>query len=132
MAVGCDENEKMKSQIFHIAETTSTNDVLKKMLLKNALEEGFTVVADFQTAGRGQAAKSESERGKICCSVLFFIPPMCRFNSSFSFKSDGVGLAFGTYRIVERRSTHQMANDIYWHDKNCAAYLSKRLCQADL
>ena len=37
----------------------------KKMLLKNALEEGFTVVADFQTAGRGQAAKKwESERGK--------------------------------------------------------------------
>ena len=63
MAIGCDENEKMKSQIFHIAETTSTNDVLKKMLLKNALEEGFTVVADFQTDGRGQVAKKwESER----------------------------------------------------------------------
>jgi hypothetical protein len=101
MAVGCDENEKMKSQIFHIAETTSTNDVLKKMLLKNALEEGFTVVADFQTAGLGQAAK----KWESC-----FLSFRCADSTAVSlFKSDGVGLAFGTYRIVERRSTHQMA-----------------------
>ncbi len=125
MAVGCDENEKMKSQIFHIAETTSTNDVLKKMLLKNALEEGFTVVADFQTDGRGQVAKKwESERGKNLLFSTVFYPSDVPIQQQFLFsKAMALGLRSALTELLNEEVRIKWPNDIYWHDKKLCGIL---------
>lgn len=55
----------MEWKIIHIAETDSTN----RWLREHDGEADMVVVADYQTAGKGQGTNSwESERGKICCS----------------------------------------------------------------
>ncbi|HOH70506.1 MAG TPA: biotin--[acetyl-CoA-carboxylase] ligase, partial [Paludibacteraceae bacterium] len=115
----------MKSQIFHIAETTSTNDVLKKMLLKNALEEGFTVVADFQTAGRGQAAKKwESERGKNLLFSTVFYPSDVPIQQQFLFsKAMALGLRSALTELLNEEVRIKWPNDIYWHDKKLCGIL---------
>ncbi len=41
-------------RILRVAETTSTNSLLRELVIKESLAEGSVVVADFQTAGRGQ------------------------------------------------------------------------------
>ena len=41
-------------QIIHLEETESTNSYLKELIKSEQLVEGSVVVADFQTAGRGQ------------------------------------------------------------------------------
>ncbi len=48
-----------------MAETASTNSLLRELVIKESLAEGSVVVADFQTAGRGQIGNTwESEAGK--------------------------------------------------------------------
>ena len=52
-------------RILRVAETTSTNSLLRELVIKESLPEGSVVVADFQTAGRGQIGNVwESEAGK--------------------------------------------------------------------
>ena len=41
-------------RILRVAETASTNSLLRELVIKESLAEGSVVVADFQTAGRGQ------------------------------------------------------------------------------
>ena len=46
------ENESPR--ILRVAETASTNSLLRELSVKESLPEGSAVIADFQTAGRGQ------------------------------------------------------------------------------
>ena len=48
--------------LIHISETNSTNNYLQTLCARQKVEELTTVVADFQTSGRGQRGNSwESE-----------------------------------------------------------------------
>ena len=47
-----DKNETPK--IIRLAETDSTNNYLREQCAKARLPEGSLVIADFQTAGKGQ------------------------------------------------------------------------------
>ena len=64
----------MNEHYFYIAETTSTNVLMKEMLQSEALPNGFVVHAGFQSAGRGQGSNWESAKDKnllfSCCCVL--------------------------------------------------------------
>ena len=44
----------MNELYHHISETASTNVLMKELLRKNELPEGFVVHADFQHQGKGQ------------------------------------------------------------------------------
>lgn len=67
-----DKNETPK--IIRLVETDSTNNYLREQSAKARLPEGSLVIADFQTAGKGQVGNSwESEAGKNLCSVFFYI-----------------------------------------------------------
>ena len=60
--------------LLHIRETNSTNNYLQTLCAKEKVEEFTTVVADFQTSGRGQRGNSwESEPFKnlLFSFVLF-------------------------------------------------------------
>ena len=63
----------MQFDIIHIDETDSTNRWLKS---EGRNKEGeLVVVADFQTAGRGQGSNSwESERGQNLTFSIGFTP----------------------------------------------------------
>ena len=67
-----DKNETPK--IIRLAETDSTNNYLREQCAKARLPEGSLVIADFQTAGKGQVGNSwESEAGKnLMFSILLY------------------------------------------------------------
>ena len=67
-----DKNETPK--IIRLAETDSTNNYLREQSAKARLPEGSLVIADFQTAGKGQVGNSwESEAGKnLMFSILLY------------------------------------------------------------
>ena len=48
-------------RILRVAETTSTNSLLRELIIKESLSEGSVVVADFQTAGRGQIGNASRQ-----------------------------------------------------------------------
>ena len=57
--------ESFPVPLIHIAKADSTNGYLNALCEKEKVSELTTVVADFQTAGRGQRGNSwESEDGK--------------------------------------------------------------------
>ncbi len=64
-------------RILRVAETTSTNSLLRELVDKEPLPEGSAVMADFQTVGRGQVGNVwESEAGKnLTFSVILY--PTC-------------------------------------------------------
>ena len=51
-----DKNETPK--IIRLVETDSTNNYLREQSAKARLPEGSLVIADFQTAGKGQVGNS--------------------------------------------------------------------------
>jgi BirA family biotin operon repressor/biotin-[acetyl-CoA-carboxylase] ligase len=62
-----------KPRLIHLSETDSTNKFLQMISETEELPSGSIVLADYQTAGRGQAGNSwESEAGRnLMFSVLF-------------------------------------------------------------
>ena len=70
--------------LIHISETNSTNNYLQTLCAQQKVEELTTVVADFQTSGRGQRGNSwESEplKNLLFSFVLFpdFLEARCQF-----------------------------------------------------
>ena len=96
-----DKNETPK--IIRLVETDSTNNYLREQSAKARLPEGSLVIADFQTAGKGQVGNSwESEAGKnLMFSILLypdFLPAnrqMCIRDSCFPECEGNVGEVHG-------------------------------------
>lgn len=115
----------MEWEIIHIAETDSTN----RWLRERGGEGDMVVVADYQTAGKGQGTNSwESERGKnLLFSVLYHpqrIPANRQFYISMAVSlaiADALGEHIGDVSI-------KWPNDIYWRNaKICGILIENRL-----
>lgn len=102
----------MKWEIVHIDETDSTN----RWLRENA-QGDCVVVAEYQTAGRGQGSNSwESERGKNLLFSMLYHPCQIPANRQFSISMaislaivDALGEQIGDVSI-------KWPNDIYWRN----------------
>ena len=93
-----DKNETPK--IIRLVETDSTNNYLREQSAKARLPEGSLVIADFQTAGKGQVGNSwESEAGKnLMFSILLypdFLPANRQFPDCFPECEGNVGEVHG-------------------------------------
>jgi BirA family biotin operon repressor/biotin-[acetyl-CoA-carboxylase] ligase len=113
--------------MFHLKETASTNEYLKQLLEKEELDEGTVVVADFQTAGRGQAHNSwESQAGKNLLFSLLLRPDFLEAEDFFAI-TEVVSLAvhevLSVYLKDKANLSIKWANDIYWKDKKIAGIL---------
>lgn len=115
----------MEWEIIHIAETDSTN----RWMRERGSEGDMVVVADYQTAGKGQGTNSwESERGKnLLFSVLYHpqrIPANRQFHISMAVSlaiADALGEHIGDVSI-------KWPNDIYWRNaKICGILIENRL-----
>lgn len=115
----------MEWEIIHIAETDSTN----RWLRERGGEGDMVVVADYQTAGKGQGTNSwESERGKnLLFSFLYHpqrIPANRQFHISMAVSlaiADALGEHIGDVSI-------KWPNDIYWRNaKICGILIENRL-----
>ena len=116
--------ERFPVPLIHISETNSTNNYLQTLCARQKIEELTTVVADFQTSGRGQRGNSwESEplKNLLFSFVLFpdFLEACCQF-----LISQIISLA-----IKEELSTYtedisiKWPNDIYWKEKKICGIL---------
>lgn len=116
--------ERFPVPLIHISETNSTNNYLQTLCTQQKVEELTTVVADFQTSGRGQRGNSwESEplKNLLFSFVLFpdFLEARCQF-----LISQIISLA-----IKEELDTYtddvsiKWPNDIYWKEKKICGIL---------
>ncbi len=112
----------MKRNIIHLEQTDSTNRWLHDM--KEEPEGMTVVVADFQTAGKGQGTnKWESEQGKNLLMSILVHPTYVHPTRQFLLSEAGalaVGDALSSY--VEG-ITLKWPNDIYWHDRKISGTL---------
>jgi BirA family biotin operon repressor/biotin-[acetyl-CoA-carboxylase] ligase len=112
------------NNIIKIKATDSTNHWLKEHSEKQALDEGATVAAGFQTAGKGQRGNHwESEAGKnITCSIILY-PQFLPVKQQFLLSE---AVALGLKDAVEqylRPVEIKWPNDIYFQDKKLAGIL---------
>lgn len=110
--------------LIHISETSSTNNYLQTFCAQESTEELTTVVADFQTSGRGQRGNSwESEPAKNLLFSFVLFPKFLEARRQFLI-SQIVSLA-----IKEELDTYtndisiKWPNDIYWKEKKICGIL---------
>lgn len=123
--------------LIHIDETNSTNSYLQSLCTQQPVEEFTTVLADFQTAGRGQRGnswESDSSRNLLFSFILFPVFLEARYQFLIS---QIVSLA-----IKEELDTYtsdisiKWPNDIYWKNKKICGMLienelmGRNICQS--
>ncbi|MDR1698565.1 MAG: biotin--[acetyl-CoA-carboxylase] ligase [Prevotellaceae bacterium] len=111
--------------IIHLKETASTNEYLKQLLEKEEPQEGTIVVADYQTAGKGQVENAwESEAGKNLLFSLLLRPDFLEAEDYFAV-TEIVSLAIREVLLMYLKDnvTIKWANDIYWRNKKIAGIL---------
>lgn len=111
-------------RILRVAETASTNSLLRELVIKESLAEGSVVVADFQTAGRGQIGNTwESEAGK---NLMFSFSPVTLRASLRPSVLDFSNSALSVKEALDLYADHitvKWPNDIYWKDKKICGML---------
>ena len=110
--------------IIRIKETDSTILELGRMIAAGSLEDGTVVVAENQTAGRGQAGNSwESEPGKNLLFSVVFFPEFLNVEHCFllsKLTANSIKQVLDTY-ISD--ITIKWPNDIYYKDKKITGIL---------
>lgn len=108
--------------IIHLDETDSTNRYLREY--EGSGGEAVAVVADFQTAGRGQGKNRwESERGKNLTFSVRTSPRGVPVQQQFLL-SMAIALAVrDTLATYADGMTVKWPNDIYWCDKKISGTL---------
>lgn len=123
------------TRIIHLVETTSTNQFLKENAshLSSCQEKTFTasseesitvVVADYQTAGKGQGTNTwESEKGKNLLFSILVHPTTLPIERQYIL-SEAAALS---YKEVLDAYTEDISvkwpNDIYWQDRKVSGTL---------
>lgn len=117
-------------QIIRLEETESTNSYLRDLLKSQHLEEGSVVVADFQTAGRGQMGNNWfSDKGDNLLFSLLIYPTGILANEQFII-SRMVSLAIkNTLDQFTDDVRIKWPNDIYWKEKKIAGILIENSLQ---
>lgn len=116
--------ESVSPRILRVAETNSTNSLLREWIIKESLPEGSAVVADFQTAGRGQIGNVwESEAGKNLLFSTVLYPTCIPANQQFLISQIAALSVKETLDLYTDQVTVKWPNDIYWKDKKICGML---------
>lgn len=116
--------EQMIPQIIRVEETVSTNSLIRELIFKENLPEGSVVLADFQTAGRGQIGNVwESEAGKNLTFSLVIYPTSVPVNQQFLISQiAALSVKEALDQFVDD-VTVKWPNDIYWKDRKICGML---------
>jgi len=110
--------------IIEIAETASTNSYIRQLHEAEQLSEGATVVARFQTHGRGQMGNGwESEAGKNLLFSTLLFPVKVKATGQFIISQT---VALSLQEALERYVNPvaiKWPNDIYYGEKKLAGIL---------
>lgn len=111
-------------RIIHLQEAGSTNSVLHAWLEKEPLPEGSVVVADDQTAGRGQMGNHwESEPGKNLTFSVVVYPTSIHPKDQFLLSQIAALSVKETFEMYVKPIRVKWPNDIYWHDRKICGML---------
>ena len=113
-----------KTRIIYVEETHSTNSLLREWLEQEPLPTGSVIVADFQTAGRGQVGNVwESERGKNLTFSLVLYPQALPVNQQFLISQIAALSVKETLDAYTEGISIKWPNDIYWQNKKICGML---------
>lgn len=114
----------MEAIIVEVKEVSSSNDHLKKLTIEEELPEGFVVLANNQTNGRGLGKNTwESEAGKNLTFSLLLRPEFLKAEDMFLI-SKAISLGIIDYlNSLDRCFTIKWPNDIYYSNKKIGGIL---------
>ncbi|MDL2304552.1 biotin--[acetyl-CoA-carboxylase] ligase [Bacteroides sp. OttesenSCG-928-D19] len=116
--------EIQKPRLIHLTETDSTNQFMQMIAGTEELVSGSIVLADFQTAGRGQVGNYwESEAGKNLTFSIFLCPTDVPANRSFVISEmASLSVKYTLDKYIPDVSV-KWPNDIYYQDRKIAGIL---------
>lgn len=111
--------------LIYLPSCHSTNDIAADMVHRPGITEGTTIIANYQTAGKGQRGNSwESQEGKnLMFSVILkpsFLSPAEQFNLNIVI-SLSVSELLTTY--LGKKVKVKWPNDIFYEDKKICGIL---------
>ena len=124
----------MNEHYHYTSETSSTNQLIKELLRKSKLPEGYVVHTDYQTNGKGQGSNTwESAKGKNLLFSLLLRPHHIAIEEQFII-SQIVSLGIiDVLRVlnpdVNSAFSIKWPNDIYLHDKKLGGILIENTLQ---
>lgn len=116
--------EKFPVPLSHLVETDSTINYLREQCSRQCVPELTTVVADFQTSGRGQRGNSwESEKKKNLLFSFVLYPSFLEARNQFLL-SQIVSLSVKEIlSLYAEPISIKWPNDIYWKEKKICGML---------
>lgn len=116
--------KKIDLSIEKVQETPSTNSYLAQLCQESKAKEFHTVIAESQTAGRGQRGNSwESESGKNLTFSTVLYPTALKARQQFYLSMIAAfSVVYALDNYTEGFSI-KWPNDIYWKDKKIAGIL---------
>lgn len=118
------KNEHEEPRIIRLSETTSTNNYLREQLRSEHLPEGSLVIADFQSAGKGQVGNTwESEAGQNLMYSLLLYPDFLPANRQFLISQIASLSVKETLDAYVDDVKVKWPNDIYWKDRKICGML---------
>ena len=118
------DNNIRQPRLIHLSETDSTNTALRMISETEELSSGSIVMADFQTAGRGQRGNSwESKAGKNLTFSILFRPTDVPANMPFVISEmTSLSVKYTLDKYIPDISV-KWPNDIYHKDKKIVGML---------
>lgn len=114
----------MKTKIIRLTDTPSTNQYLKGYTPESTDEEMTVVVAEYQTAGRGQGTHTwESEPGKNLLFSILVHPHWVPVVRQFLLSMAGALAIKDALESYADGFTLKWPNDVYWNDKKISGTL---------
>ncbi len=114
----------MNIKTIHLSETDSTNNYIKTLDDTGGVDDMLVVVADYQTAGRGQGTNSwHSEAGQNLLFSLAVHPVMVPVARQFLLSMVGALALKQAIDTLTDGITLKWPNDIYWHDRKLSGTL---------
>ena len=107
-----------------VKELTSTNDYLAQLCKESKAKEFYTVVAESQTAGKGQRGNHwESEAGKNLTLSMVLYPTALEVKKHFCLSMLTALSCFEALGHYTDGFSIKWPNDIYWKDKKIGGIL---------
>ncbi|MDR2791168.1 MAG: biotin--[acetyl-CoA-carboxylase] ligase [Tannerellaceae bacterium] len=117
-------------ELRHFETLDSTNAYLRQLLLEERLPDETVVLADYQTAGRGQSGtvwESEASLNLTFSFLIYHIPPFPAKNHFFLSQIVSLCLKSALEEQLPSDIPSQFSikwpNDIYWGDSKIAGVL---------